>query len=75
MGVTGGGKGMGLNLKIARIKKRLTQKELADVVEVSRDYIASLENGRAKNPSIELMKKLSKALNVPVTELFFSEEE
>lgn len=66
---------MGLNLKIARIKKRLTQKELADVVEVSRDYIASLENGRAKNPSIELMKKLSKALNVPVTELFFNEEE
>ena len=74
MGVIGGDN-MGLNLKIARIKKRLTQKELADVVEVSRDYIASLENGRAKNPSIELMKKLSKALNVPVTELFFNEEE
>lgn len=66
---------MGLNLKISRIKKRLTQKELADIVGVSRDYIASLENGRSKNPSIELMKKLSKALNVSVTELFFTEDD
>lgn len=66
---------MGLNLKISRIKKRLTQKELADIVGVSRDYIASLENGRSKNPSVELMKKLSKALNVSVTELFFTEDD
>lgn len=66
---------MGLNLKIARIKKKFTQKELADIVGVSRDCISSLENGRAKNPSISLMKKLSKALNVPVTELFFTEDD
>lgn len=64
---------MRLNLKIARIKKKLTQKELADIVGVSRDYVSSLENGRAKNPSIELMKNLSKALDVSVTELFFYE--
>lgn len=65
---------MGLNLKIARIKKRLTQKELADIVGVSRDYIASLENGRAANPNIELMKRLSLALDVTITELFFTED-
>lgn len=66
---------MGLNLKISRIKKGLTQKELSDIVGISRDYVASLENGRAKNPSMELMKRLSKALNVPVTELFFAEDD
>ncbi|SFI95023.1 putative transcriptional regulator [Terrisporobacter glycolicus] len=66
---------MGLNLKIARIKKGLKQREVAEKVGVSRDYIASLENGRSKNPSIKLMKKLSETLNVPVTELFFTEDD
>lgn len=66
---------MRLNLKISRIKKGLKQRELAEQIGVTRDYIASLESGRIKNPSLDNMKKLSKALGVSVTELFFDENE
>lgn len=66
---------MRLNLKIARIKKGLKQREVAEQIGVTRDYIASLESGRIKNPSIENMKKLSEVLDVPVTELFFDEND
>ena len=66
---------MRLNLKIARIKKGLKQRELAEQIGVTRDYIASLGAGRIKNPSIDNMKKLSRALGVPVSELFFDEND
>lgn len=66
---------MRLNLKIARIKKGLKQREVAEQIGVTRDYIASLESGRIKNPSIENMKKLSEVLDAPVTELFFDEND
>ena len=66
---------MRLNLKISRIKKGLKQRELAEQIGVTRDYIASLESGRIKNPSLDNMKKPSKALGVSVTELFFDENE
>lgn len=65
---------MGLKLKIARIKKGLTQDELCEIVGIGRTSLCHLEQGRA-NPRLDLMKKLSKALDVPVAELFFSEEE
>lgn len=65
---------MGLNLKIARIKKGLTQEELCKLVGIGRTTLSKLEQGKIK-PKMDTMEKLSKALNVPVTELFFSEEE
>lgn len=65
---------MGLNLKIARIKKRLTQEELCKLVGIGRTTLSKLEQGKIK-PKMDTMEKLSKALNVPITELFFSEEE
>ena len=65
---------MGLNIKIARIKKGLTQKQLAEIVGLSRDYIANLENEKSVNPTLKTMKSLSKALNVSIVDLFFSDE-
>lgn len=64
---------MGLNLKIARIKKGLTQDELCEMVGIGRTTLSQLEQGKA-NPKLTLMKKLSKALGVSPVELFFSEE-
>lgn len=66
---------MGLNLKIARIKKKITQKELAEIVGVSREQIVALENGRAKNPNLDTIKKISNALEVSPLDLFFNEED
>ncbi|MFL0165239.1 helix-turn-helix transcriptional regulator [Candidatus Clostridium helianthi] len=47
----------------------------AKEIGISREYLRLLENGKAQNPSIELMKKISKKLNASVEELFFSDEE
>ncbi|EGS9999198.1 helix-turn-helix transcriptional regulator [Clostridium perfringens] len=64
-----------MNLKIRRIKMKKKQKEIAEQVGITQQYLANLENGRSKNPSRGLMIKLADALDTTVQELFFSEEE
>ena len=62
-------------LEELRIKNGWTQQELADRVEVSRQTIISLENGRY-NPSILLAFRLARLFNLQIEELFlYSEEE
>ena len=53
---------MGLNLKIARLKKNLTQDELCKLANIGRTTLSKLENGEG-NPSRNLMLKLSEILN------------
>jgi transcriptional regulator with XRE-family HTH domain len=48
---------------------RMTQEQLAKRAKVSRGYLASIEAGHKKNPSLAVLKRLAKALGVPVTEL------
>ncbi len=62
---------MGLKLKFNRMKMKLTQKELADKTGISRYYLSALERGKATNPSILVMKKISEVLKIDVQELFF----
>ncbi|MCW8965984.1 MAG: helix-turn-helix transcriptional regulator [Candidatus Pacearchaeota archaeon] len=52
-----------MKTKITKLRKslKMTQQELADVVEVSRQTIISLEQGRY-NPSLELAYRITKAL-------------
>lgn len=64
-----------MNLKIRRIKMKKKQKEIAEQVGITQQYLANLENGRSKNPSRGLMIKLADALDTTVQELFFSDEE
>lgn len=56
-------------LKQLRTATRKSLQELADEVGASKAHIWDLETGRATNPSIELLIKLSRALNVSVAEL------
>lgn len=65
---------MNKKLKIARVLADKSQMDLAKETGLSKEYISALERGKVKNPTLEVMKKLSKALDVPVTELFFSED-
>jgi putative transcriptional regulator len=51
----------------------LRQEDLAERVDVSRQTIISIESGRY-NPSLELAWRLSKALRLPIEELFRFEE-
>ena len=56
-------------LKVQRATRDLTQEQLAELVGVTRKTINTVENG-VYIPSTYLALKLSKALEVPVEELF-----
>ena len=60
---------LGGMLKRLREKRGMTQEQLAAKVGVSQTYIAKLESGAKTNPSLDLLKKLAKALKVKVGEL------
>ena len=47
----------------------MTQRELAGKAKVTPGYIAQLEMGQKRNPSLAVLQRLAKALGVPVTEL------
>jgi XRE family transcriptional regulator of biofilm formation len=56
-------------LKTLREQKGLTQDELAKRAKLKKPYISQLENGVRTNPSLPALRRLAKALGVPVTEL------
>jgi len=57
------------NIKKYRIKKKLTQVELANNARVNYKYLQRIEGKRPPNLTIETIEKLSKALNVRILEL------
>lgn len=61
-------KKFGKNVKIARIKKDLTQEQLAEIMNVSQNYIANIERGKA-NMSLAKIYELANFLNVKITTL------
>ncbi|AMJ42509.1 hypothetical protein SDC9_135713 [bioreactor metagenome] len=61
-------------LEELRKQKGIKQEDLASVLEVSRQTIGSLENGRY-NPSILLAFKISQFFGLPIEEIFIYEEE
>ena len=65
-----------LETKIAEFRKakKLTQSELADAVEVTRQTILSLENGKY-NASLILAHKIAKFFHVTIEEIFIFDEE
>lgn len=58
-------------LKIRRVELCLKQKTVAEKAGISVPYMAKLENGKIKNPSIEVMKRLADVLQSTPQELFF----
>ena len=56
-------------IKTLRTARGLTQVELAKRAKVGQSYVAMLERGARKYPSLPVLQRLAKALGVPVTEL------
>ena len=52
-----------------RTARGLSQLALAKLAGVSQPYLWQLEAGRKKNPGILVLRKLAKALGVPVAQL------
>ena len=61
-------------LEEIRKAKGITQEELANALEVSRQTVGSLENGRY-NPSIILAFKIARFFHVSIEEVFIYEED
>lgn len=55
-------------------ERGIKQEDLANALEVSRQTIGSLENGRY-NPSIILAFKIARYFNMSIEEIFIYEEE
>ncbi|AXJ12114.1 helix-turn-helix transcriptional regulator [Streptococcus pluranimalium] len=57
-----------------RKERRLSQADLADAMDVTRQTIISLEKGRY-NASLELAHKLAKYFGLSIEDVFIFEEE
>lgn len=61
-------------LEEIRKQRGIRQEDLASVLEVSRQTIGSLENGRY-NPSIILAFKIARYFDMQIEDIFIYEEE
>ena len=61
-------------LEAIRKQRGIRQEELANALEVSRQTIGSLENGRY-NPSIVLAFKLARYFQMQIEDIFIYEED
>ena len=59
---------LGKNIKKYREIKKLTQNELAELVDLSREYIADIERG-LKNISLKKLYLIVDALNIKCSDL------
>ena len=62
-----------IKLKLARVAKGLSQQQLADHVEVTRQTIGLIEKGKY-NPTLNLCLKIATALDKTLDQLFWEEK-
>ena len=63
-----------MNLRLARIENNLSQQELADLVNVTRQTIGLIEKGDY-NPTLNLCIKIARALNKTLDQLFWEDDD
>ena len=63
-----------LTSRTLREKRGLTLRDLAKQAKVTEAYVATIETGVRKNPSLAILKRLAKALAVPRRRCWNEEE-
>lgn len=58
------------NLRMYRAKKRLSQEGLADIANISFQYVCSIENEK-NNPTVEVLFRIAEALDVTLNDLVY----
>jgi len=61
-------KTLGLNIKFARMRKGISQEELAELIDTSRMTISFIETAR-QNPTILKVIDIARVLDVDINEL------
>lgn len=59
-------------IKEIRESKHISQYMLAKKSKISRSYLIELENGNKDNPTLQVLSKIAKVLNVNIKELFYT---
>lgn len=59
---------VGKNVRRIRLSKNISQEKLAALADIDRTYIQSIESGK-RNVSVLVLDKISKALQVTISEL------
>ena len=60
---------LGMRIRYLRKQKGMSQLSLAVEAEINKNYISDLERGR-RNPSLLVLEKISRALDVSLETLF-----
>jgi transcriptional regulator with XRE-family HTH domain len=60
---------IGAIVRRLRRQRQLTQEQLAARTGLSQGHVSHLENGERLNPGMTTLKRLARALGVPVAEL------
>lgn len=59
---------IGLNVRVERTIKQLTQAQLAELIDVHEKYIGKIETGK-QNVTVRTLNKIAQALNVNIIRL------
>ena len=59
---------IGLKIKIERVKRGLSQEQLAELADLSRPTIGAIERGE-RSPSFDSVEAIAEAFGMPVQEL------
>lgn len=60
---------IGQKIKKLRGKAKLTQDDFARKANIKYTTLTKIESGVIKNPSVQVMAKIAKTLNVPIEDL------
>ena len=60
-------------MKLARVEKGLSQQQLADLVDATRQTIGLIEKGNY-NPTLNLCLKIARALGKTLDDIFWEEK-
>lgn len=59
------------NIRLARLKQRISQEKLAEMVDISTKYLNMIENRKA-NPTIVIVIKICNALNIKLDDIYLT---
>lgn len=66
-------KKVGMNIKIERIKRSISQEKLAEMAEISSSTMGTVERGE-KSASVQTLAKIADALDIKLYKLFVFED-
>ncbi|MCD7879339.1 MAG: helix-turn-helix transcriptional regulator [Candidatus Gastranaerophilales bacterium] len=66
-------KKVGMNIRVERVKRNISQEGLADMSGLARSTMGIVERGE-QSPSLQTITKISNALNIDLYKLFIFED-